>query len=144
MTPTTTSTPPCHRQRSSTSAKLNVIFNLIFLQLQYFSSIVLDFPCLRDLRRPALHVFPTLPVPPLDMLGGLALRICRSSDLRVHIFYLVLCSPLPRHARGIGLANLRVARPVGSNLLLSHAINSPLDMLGALAKANIWIVRPEG
>jgi hypothetical protein len=41
------------------------------------------------------------------------------------IFYLVLCSPPPRHARGLGLANLRVARPVGSYLLLSHAINSP-------------------
>jgi hypothetical protein len=31
----------------------------------------------------------------------------------------------PRHARGLGLANLMVARPVGSYLLLSHAINSP-------------------
>jgi hypothetical protein len=52
--------------------------------------------------------------------------------------------PSPRHARGLGLANLRAARPVGSYLLLSHAINSPLDMLGGLAKANIWVVRPEG
>jgi hypothetical protein len=51
---------------------------------------------------------------PLDMLGGLALPTRRSSDLRVQIFYLVLCSPPPQHAWGLGHANLRVARPVGS------------------------------
>jgi hypothetical protein len=49
------------------------------------------------------------------MIGGLALPTHRSPDLRVPIFYLVLCSPPPRHARGLGLANLRVTRPVGSN-----------------------------
>jgi hypothetical protein len=49
----------------------------------------------------------------LDMLGGLALPTRRSPDLRVQIFYLALCSPPPRHARGLGHANLRVARPVG-------------------------------
>jgi hypothetical protein len=37
-------------QRCSTLSKLSVIFNSIFLQLQIFSSIVSDFPCLRDLR----------------------------------------------------------------------------------------------
>jgi hypothetical protein len=37
---------------------------------------------------------------PLDMLGGLALPTRRSPDLRVQIFYLVLCSPPPQHARG--------------------------------------------
>jgi hypothetical protein len=62
---------------------------------------------------------------PLDMLGGLACPTRRSPDLRVQFFYLVLYSPLPRHAQGLSLANLRVARPVGSYLLLSHAINSP-------------------
>jgi hypothetical protein len=62
---------------------------------------------------------------PLDMFGGLACPTRRSPDLRVQFFYLVLYSPLPRHAQGLGLANLRVARPVGSYLLLSHAINSP-------------------
>jgi hypothetical protein len=50
---------------------------------------------------------------PLHMLGGLAMPTRRSPDLRVQIFYLVLCSPPPRHARGLGVANLRVARPVG-------------------------------
>jgi hypothetical protein len=50
---------------------------------------------------------------PLDMLRGLALPTRRSPDLRVPIFYLVLCSPPPRHARGLGHANIRVARPVG-------------------------------
>jgi hypothetical protein len=101
-------------QRSSTSAKLSVVFDLIFLQLQIFSSIVSDFPCLRDLRRPTLHALSVLPTPPLDMLEGLALPTRRSPDLRVQIFYLVLCSPPPRHARGLDHANLRVARPVGS------------------------------
>jgi hypothetical protein len=39
---------------------------------------------------------------PLDMLGGLVLPTYRSSVLRVQIFNLVLCSPPPRHARGLG------------------------------------------
>jgi hypothetical protein len=59
---------------------------------------------------------------PLDMLGGLAMPTPRSPDLRVQIFYLVLCSPPPQHARGFGLANLRVARPVGS--YFSYACSS--------------------
>jgi hypothetical protein len=57
-------------------------------------------------------LFPALLILPLDMLEGLALPTCRSPDLRVQFLYLVLCSPPPRHARGLGLANLRVARPV--------------------------------
>jgi hypothetical protein len=63
-----------------------------------------------DLLYMFLSALPTLP---LDVLGGLALPTRRSPDLRVQIFYLVLCSPPPRHARRLGLANLRVARPVG-------------------------------
>jgi hypothetical protein len=55
----------------------------------------------------------TLPTLPLNMLGGLVLLTCRSPDLMVQIFYLALCSPPPRHARGLGLTNLRVSRPVG-------------------------------
>jgi hypothetical protein len=47
------------------------------------------------------------------MLGGLVLPTRRSPDMRVQIFYLVLYPPPPRHARMLGLANLRVARPVG-------------------------------
>jgi hypothetical protein len=93
--------------------------------------------------RPALHVLSALPIPPLDMLGGLALPTRRSPNLRVQIFYLVLCSPPPRHARGLGHANLRVARPVGSYLLLSHAINSPSRHARELAKANTWVAKPE-
>jgi hypothetical protein len=50
---------------------------------------------------------------PLDMLVGLAMPTRRSPDLRAPIFYLALCSPPPRHARGLGLANLWVARLVG-------------------------------
>jgi hypothetical protein len=45
--------------------------------------------------------------------GGLAMSTRRSPDLSVQIFYLVLCSPPPRHARGLSLTNLRVARLVG-------------------------------
>jgi hypothetical protein len=65
-----------------------------------------------------------LPTPPLDMPGGLFMPTRRLPDLRVQNFQLVLCSPPPRHALGLGLANLRVPKPVGSYLLLSHAINS--------------------
>jgi hypothetical protein len=50
---------------------------------------------------------------PLHMLRGLAMPTRRLPDQRVQIFYLVLCLPL-RYAQGLGLANLRVARPVGS------------------------------
>jgi hypothetical protein len=50
---------------------------------------------------------------PLDMLGGLDMPTRRSPDLGVQIFYLVLCSLPPRHARGLGQCNLRVAIPVG-------------------------------
>jgi hypothetical protein len=42
------------------------------------------------------------------MLGGLAMPTCRSPDLRDPIFYLVLYSPPHRHARGLGIVNLRV------------------------------------
>jgi hypothetical protein len=49
---------------------------------------------------------------PLDMLGGLEMLTRRSPDLRVQIF--ILCYGPTRHARGLSLANLRVARPVGS------------------------------
>jgi hypothetical protein len=54
----------------------------------------------------------------LDMLGGLAMPTRRSTDLRVQIFYLVLCSPPTRHAGGLDHTNLRVVRPVGSYLFL--------------------------
>jgi hypothetical protein len=50
---------------------------------------------------------------PLDMLGGLPMPTRWSPDLRVQIFYLVPCSPPPRHVRGFGHANLWVARHVG-------------------------------
>jgi hypothetical protein len=72
-------------------AKCYFRFNIFTLQI--FSSIVSDFPCLHDLRRPTLHALSVLPTPPLDMLRGLALPTRRSPDLRVQIFYLVLCSP---------------------------------------------------
>jgi hypothetical protein len=77
---------------------------------------VKNFYCFNLFCRPGLHALSALPIPPLDMLGGLALPTRRSPDLRVQIFYLVLCSPPLRHARGLGLANLRVTRPVGSYL----------------------------
>jgi hypothetical protein len=49
-----------------------------------------------------------LSTPPLNMLEGLAMPTRRSPVLRVQIFYLVLCSSPPQHARGLGRANLRV------------------------------------
>jgi hypothetical protein len=55
--------------------KAKCYFQFNIFAASNFSSIVTDFPCLRDLRRLALHVFPALPIPP------------------------------PRHARWLGLAN---------------------------------------
>jgi hypothetical protein len=82
---------------TSTTHKLSVIFNLIFLQL-YVSSIVSDSLCFCDFHRPALYVS----LPPLDMLGGLAMRTRRSLDPRDPIF--ILCYvPLPLDMLG-GLA----------------------------------------
>jgi hypothetical protein len=43
----------------------------------------------------------------------------------LYIFVSALRIPPPQHAQELGLAKLRVARPVGSYLLLSRAINSP-------------------
>jgi hypothetical protein len=74
-------------------------------------------------RRHALHVFVYSSDPLLDMLGGLALPTRRSLDLRVQIFYLVLCSPPTRHSRGLGHANLRVARPVGPSSSVCSCFN---------------------
>jgi hypothetical protein len=66
-------------------------------------------------RRPTLHVFLLFRSLPFDMLGGLAMSTRRSPDLRVQIFYLVLCSPPPRRAQGLDHANLRVSRPERPN-----------------------------
>jgi hypothetical protein len=49
----------------------------------------------------------------LDRLGGLPMPTRRSPDLRVQNFYLVMCSLLP------------------------------LDMLGGLGLAHLWVTRPE-
>jgi hypothetical protein len=46
-------------------------------------------------RRPALHVFSALPIPPPRHARGLAMPTRRSPDLRVQNFYLVMCSLLP-------------------------------------------------
>jgi hypothetical protein len=62
---------------------------------RYFSSIVSDSPCLRDLRRPTLHAFSCSFSPPPRHARGLGV-----ADL---------------HARGLGFANLRVVRPEGLN-----------------------------
>jgi hypothetical protein len=97
LAPTTTSTPRQH-------------YNLCYAQAKHYLPIK-DFTAFTSL----CLLFRSLP---LDMLGGLAMPTRRSPDLSVQIFYLVLCSPPPRHARGLSLANLSVARLVGSYLVL--------------------------
>jgi hypothetical protein len=62
----------------------------------------------------------------------------------LHMFLSALPIPPPRHARGLGLANLRVARLVGSYLLLSRAINSPPRHTRGLGFANLRVARPVG
>jgi hypothetical protein len=53
----------------------------------------------------------------------------------LHMFLSALPIPPPWHARGLDLANLRVAKPVGPYLLLPHVTNPPIDMLGGLAQS---------
>jgi hypothetical protein len=115
------------RSRRRLHSDLGYTESKFYLQLNIFTTFI----SFADLLYMFCLPFRSLP---LDMLEGLAMPTRRSPDQRVQFFYLVLCSPPPRHARGLGHANLRVARPVGSYLFLLPSTLS-LDMLGCLAQS---------